>query len=155
MSDFELRKSLIRLAYDRPEFRPHLLPLIRTARNDLQKVFEQAARVVRHPWQALVTRSDRKETPIGTEHVYVITVKAPPEKGVSFSPDVRIPPRLKFYVTEIREGPKAGTYYVQSTIWYIGKEERLHRPVELRNLKEVKSHVEDLLQKNAYERITY
>lgn len=156
-SDSYLRKAIIRLAHEKPELRPHLLPLLKTSTfKNLKGLIKGSLRVIRSPWKAVLVDASSKETVVGEDSEFWVRVDPPRQRGVSFSPTVHLSPTFKFYVTEAKSGPKAGTFYLQS-IWVFaaGKPERLHRLMELRNAKDVAAQIGYLLGKYGYERMTY
>lgn len=154
-TDTRLRKAVIRLAHDKPELQPHLLPLLKTATfKDLKRLIKGSLRAIKPPWEATLVKASSKETPAGEDSEFWVAVKPPRQRGVTFSETVQLSPTFKFYVTEIKVGPKAGTYYLQSIRVFI-KPERLHRLMVLRSAKEVAAQVGRLLGEHGYEQLTY
>ena len=159
MTDTELRKAIIRVAHQNQHLRRYLVPLLRAAGGnpgkDLKKMIEQALKVVRRPWKATLVKASRKENPIGVDNEFWVQIEPPPQQGISFSPTVRLSPTFKFYVTELTKGPKAGRIHFQAVRVFAGKGDRLINPLQLETYKQVAALVENLLSKNAYERLTY
>lgn len=127
----------------------------RTAAGDLEVLIKRALGVIRSPWRAVMTKSTSKRTPVGVDSEFWVSIEPPKSRGVSLSPDVRISPSFRFYVTEIQQGPKAGSFYLQATIQFVGKPGRAHQPEWHQSAQSVADRIGLTLTTLGYDRMTY
>jgi hypothetical protein len=110
---------------------------------------------VKAPWKATLVRQTSKDTSLGKEHLVVISVMAPPRRGVSPDPTVQLAPSFSFYVSEILDGPRAGDWVLQTTRSYSGRPEKVDKQRTLKNAEDVATHMARILSTKGYETTSY